>query len=396
LKLSERNLATLTAPAKGNRVYYDLEGRGNVRGLGLRVTAAGARSWTLDYTGAAGKRQRATLARWPDLTLEQARAKASKARNTMAEGGGGPLETKRRMREQAQAEEQAREHDKTIAELAEIWMDAHARVHKRPSSVRNDRSILNRHLLPAFGSMKVSDVTTDDVEALHVQLADIPAQANRVHALLTTLMRYAIKKKYRADNPCSGTKLYHQSARIVHTTRAQLDRLYATLEKQRNRSAVDAVKLLVWTGSRVGEVCGARWSEFDLTRGLWHKPAERTKQKRASTIPLNPLAVKLLRGMHAAKTGELLFPAPTDPTRPMRNVRKFWTKVCKAAELDALRVHDLRHVFATTALEAGAPLITIAPLLGHSSTVMTARYAHLSDRMLREATTKAGRLLAVT
>jgi integrase len=100
--------------------------------------------------------------------------------------------------------------------------------------------------------------------------------------------------------------------------------------------------------------------------------------------------------MHAAKSGELLFPSPADSTRPMRHVRHFWTKVCKTADLENLRVHDLRHVFATTALEAGAPLITIAPLLGHSSTVMTARYAHLSDRMLREATDKAGKLLAAS
>jgi integrase len=394
LKLSERNVATLPAPAKGNRVYYDLEGRGNVRGLGLRVTTAGARSWTLDYTGGAGKRRRATLARWPDLSLEQARAKANELHSTIARGEGGPLETRRAKLAQEQAEQTRREQDKTIAQLAELWQENHARLRKRASSQRNDRSVLNRHILPRFGSMKISDVTADDVEALHVQLADIPSQANRVHALLTTLMRYAIKRKYRTDNPCAGIRHYPERERIVHTTRAQLDRLYDALEAQTNRSAVNAVKLLVWTGSRVGEVCGARWSEFDLARALWNKPAERTKQNRASTIPLNPLALKLLRKMHAAKTGELLFPAPTDPARPMRNVRKFWVKVSEAADLKTVRVHDLRHVFATMALEAGAPLITIAPLLGHSSTVMTARYAHLSDRMLREATDKAGKLLA--
>jgi len=396
LKLNERTLAALPAPDKRNQIiYYDLEGRGNVRGLGLRVTANNARSWTMDYTDAAGKRRRATLARWPDLTLEQARTRASEFHSAMARGEGGPLEAKRAAREQAQAEQMRREHDKTVAQLAQLWMEGHARLHKSPVSQVNDRSILNRHILPRLGSMKVADVTSDDVEALHTALVEkTPTQANRVHALLTTLMRYAIKKKYRADTPCVGLKRYKEKARVVHTTREQLDRLYAALEAHPNRQAINAIKLLVWTGSRRNEVMGASWSEFDLTRGLWNKPAERTKQKRASSIPLNPLALKLLREMHTAKNGELLFPSRADRTRPMRDVRKFWATVCNAAGLETLRVHDLRHVFATTALEAGAPLITIAPLLGHSSTVMTARYAHLSDRMLLEATTKASKLLA--
>jgi integrase len=395
-KLSERALKTLPAPAKGNKVFYDIEGRGNVRGLGFRVTAAGARSWTLDYTDAAGKRRRATLARWPDLTLEQARTKASEFHTAIAKGGVGPLEAKRVAREAAQAELARREHDKTVAQLAEVWMETHAKVHKQPTSLRTDRSMLRCHILPRFGAMKIADVTTDEVEALHGHLSGTPIMANRVHALFSTLMRFAIRRKFRADNPCAGVKHYREKQRIVHTTRAQLDRLYAALQAERKYCrAVNAVKLLVWTGSRRGEVCGARWSEFDLARGLWHKPAERLKQKQASTIPLNPLALKLLREMHAAKGGDLLFPSVKDPNQPMRKeLRNLWEKVIKIADLKHLRVHDLRHVFATTALEAGAPLITIAPLLGHSNTVMTARYAHLSDRMLLEATTKAGQLLA--
>jgi integrase len=244
--------------------------------------------------------------------------------------------------------------------------------------------------------MRVADVTTEEVEALHAQLTNIKIMGNSMLALISTIMRFAVKRKLRTDNPCAGIKRYPENARIVHTTREQLDRLYTALEQHPNRSAVNAVKLLMWTGSRRSEVLGARWTEFDLARGLWHKPAERLKQKRASTIPLNPLALKLLHEMHAATTGDLLFPAVKDHTRPMhRELRTLWLQVSKQAGLETLRVHDLRHVFATTALEAGAPLITIAPLLGHSNTVMTQRYAHISNQMLLEATTKAGNLLAL-
>ena len=124
----------------------------------------------------------------------------------------------------------------------------------------------------------------------------------------------------------------------MHTTRGELDRLYAVLEQHRNRAAVNAVKLLVWTGSRLGEVLGARWGEFDLARRQWHKPAERLKQKRASTIPLNPLALKLLREMHAARSGELLFPSSVDRTRPLTKLSGFL-----AGDPQAGRVADAPH-----------------------------------------------------
>jgi integrase len=180
----------------------------------------------------------------------------------------------------------------------------------------------------------------------------------------------------------------------VRVERAEPDRLYAALEGHENKRLTNAVKLLVWTGARSGEVLGARWPEFDLDRGIWIRPATRTKQKQLSVIPLNPLALKLLSEMRKADVeGDLLFPSPVTGKRYV-SIKRFWRAVCKEAELVGVRIHDLRHVFATAALEASVPLITIAPLLGHTSTVMTARYAHLSDPMLREATEKAGKLLA--
>ena len=392
MKLTERILATLPAPAKGNKVYYDAEGRGNVRGLGLRVTAAGARSWTMDYTDVAGKRRRATLSRYPDLSLEQARHKANKFHTDMAQGEAGPLEAKRIERAQAQAELAARERDKTISELAEIWME-HAKLHKRASSQASDRSML-KHILPRLGSMKVAQVTSEDIEALHVDLANIPVQANRTHGLLTTLMHYAIKRKFRTDNPCAGIKRYPESKRIVHVSREQLDRLYAVLEAQEDCSSANAIKVLVWTGARKNELLKAEWSEFDLEHGFWTKPAAHSKTKKESTIPLNSGALALLHKMRKTKTGALLFPSRVNPMKPMRKLERFWSIVCKQAGLESLHIHDLRHIFASVALEAGVPLITIAPLLGHSTTAMTSRYAHLSDRALREATNAAGKLLA--
>jgi integrase len=393
LKLTARNLDTLAAPAKGNRIYFDMEGRGSVRGLGLRVTANNARSWILNYSSPAGKRRRFTIGEYPNLSLDQARNDAGLLRGRIR-NGFDPIEGKQEERQQAQKKREAERRAQTVAALAEHWFVRHAKLHKRPASQRDDRRMLDRYILPRFGPSKVAEVKRGDIEVMMADLSETPIQANRVHALFTTLMRYAVENGWAAANPCAGIRRYEEQARVVHLTRAQLDSLYVALEAHPNRQAVNAVKLLVWTGARKREVLGARWAEFDLERGIWMRPAAPTKQKQLSVVPLNPLALKLLKEMRAAgPEGELLFPSPIIGDEARRDVKNLWTAVRKKIGID-LRVHDLRHVFATKALEAGVPLITIAPLLGHSSTVMTARYAHLSDPMLREATEKAGKLLA--
>lgn len=393
MKLTPRNVDALPAPESGNKVYYDLEGRGSVRGLGLRVTAAGSRAWVLNYSNRAGKQRRYTIGEYPNLSLAQARAEAGRLRGDIR-SGHDPIEGKHEERRRAQEERAAQQRAITIAMLAEQWFVRHASLHKRPTSQREDRRVLDRHILPRLGAKKVTEVSRGDVEALMAALAETPIQANRIHALLTTLMRYAVEHDYRPNNPCAGVRRYPEHPRVVHVTRAQLDKLYAALEAHPNRQAANAVKLAVWSGARKGEVLGARWAEIDLDRGLWMRPATRTKQKRASVIPLNPLALKLLADMRRADpAGEFLFPSPVADGEARRDVKNLWMAIRKQTGL-ALRLHDLRHVYATAALEAGVSLDAIAPLLGHSSTVMTKTYAHWNADALREATEKAGRLLA--
>jgi integrase len=393
VKLTDAICRTLKAPAEGNRIYFDMEGRGSVRGLGLRVTANNVRSWILNYTSPAGQRRRFTIGEFPNLLLKHARDEAGALRGRIR-NGFDPIEGKLEERQEAQRKQEAERRAQTVAVLAETWFEEHAKRLKRPLSQRDDRRMLDRYILPRLGATKVTEVKRGDVEAMMAALSKTPIQANRVHALLTTIMRYATHHGLRADNPCAGIRRYPENKRIVQVKRAQLDALYAALEAHPNRQAVNAIKLLVWTGARKGEVLGAKWDEFDLERGTWIRPAARTKQKQSSAIPLNPLALKLLKEMRKAyPDSALLFPSPIIGDQARRDVKNLWNAIRETLGID-LRVHDLRHVFATTALEAGVPLITIAPLLGHSSTVMTARYAHLSDRMLREATDKAGKLLA--
>jgi integrase len=378
MKLTTKNIIKLSAPKVGHRIYSD----NGMRGLGLRVTAAGSRAWTLNYT-ARGQQRRATLGAYPAMSLMEARATAASLRAS----GIDPLAEKQTRREEESSAP-------TVTRLSEIWTERHAKIHKRPSSVTNDLVNLKKHILPRLGLMKVADVKRADIEALMGDMSDIPIQANRALSLLTTLMRYATSNEYRTSNPCARIKRFPENQRFVELQRDDLNRLYAALDRHPNRRAANAVRLLLWTGARRAEILGARWTEFDLDRRLWTRPAIRVKQKRLSTIHLSDLAIELLRTMHAeANSSDYLFPGDA-PGKPLRDIKKFWRIILKQAGIPSLRLHDLRHVFGTAAIESGVPLDALAPLLGHSSTVITKTYANWSAEALRIAAGTAARALA--
>ena len=330
--LKEKRIATL----ERGRIHYD------ANGLGLRVTDAGARAWVIDYSSSDGRRRRFTLAKWPDTSLEQARLLAGKwgARIYADENRSDPLDEKKRAREQARAGQKRIEADKTLREVAQHWLEHHAETRKRPKSIENDRSALKCHILAKLGDRKIGELTHADIEGLFNAMKDTPTAANRALALLNTLVRYAMRQGWRVDqhNPCSGVKRYAEESRVVHLSREKLDKLYAALTAPGRREAsANAIKLLVFTGARRNEVLGARWSEFDLQRGVWTRPAERLKQKTVSVIPLNDSALGVLREMHANNgTSEWLFPN-AHGSAPQHNIKKFWLRACKDAGIKEIQ-----------------------------------------------------------
>jgi integrase len=135
------------------------------------------------------------------------------------------------------------------------------------------------------------------------------------------------------------------------------------------------------TGARKGEVLSAKWVDFDLTRGVWTKPSHHTKQKKTEHVPLSEQAVALLDGL--PREGEFLFPGRT--RNHLTDVKGPWLKVCERAKLKGVRIHDLRHSFASHLVSSRVSLPIVGKLLGHTQPQTTARYAHLADNPLREA-----------
>ncbi len=152
---------------------------------------------------------------------------------------------------------------------------------------------------------------------------------------------------------------------------------------------------MILTGARKNEVLSATWDQFDLERGRWTKPSHHTKQKRTEHVPLSGAARALISAMQseADPQSPYLF-AGDAPDKPLGDIKRFWARVCQAAGIEGVRIHDLRHTYASSLVSRGVSLHIVGRLLGHTQPQTTARYAHLDDNALRDATDEFGDLVA--
>jgi integrase len=370
-RLTDKLARELPAPPNGNRLYRDSD----LAGFGLRVTAAGARSWVLNYS-TRGRERRITIGSFPPWRERQARARAEELRR-LVDAGGDPMGDRRADRAAP-----------TMNELADRF-DAEHLPKRRPGTVQDYRSLLAQHIRPALGALKVAAVRHADIERLHNKIAaSTPVRANRVVAVLSKMFSLAIKWEMRSDNPAKGIERRPGQGRTRFLTPAEIARLGEVLAKHPQRASANAVRLLLLTGARRGEVLGATWDQFDLTGGVWVKPASTTKQRTLHRVPLSVPALALLAEMRAKAPSErFLFPGTGD--RPLRDVKKLWASVCRQAGIERARLHDLRHTYASILASSGLSLPIIGALLGHTQAQTTARYAHLLDDPLRAATERA-------
>ena len=284
----------------------------------------------------------------------------------------------------------------TMQELSERYVAEHAELKKRASSIKNDRSYLERHILPRFKSKKVREISPADVQALHNALADTPYQANRVLALLSKLFSLAVRWEMRPDNPAKGIEKFHEEKRRRWLSDQELARLTAALADHPNQVLSDAIRLQLLTGARIGEVLTATWADFDLERGVWTKPSHHTKQKRTEHLPLSNAAQDLLAAIQTTRGNQkYLFENPASQ-KPYKDIKRFWSSITATANLDDYRIHDNRHTHASHLVSSGMSLAIVGRLLGHTNPLTTQRYAHLADDPLREAAEVMGQKMSKT
>lgn len=249
-------------------------------------------------------------------------------------------------------------------------------------------------IVPALGRMAVAGITHADVDAFHRKISKrSPVQANRILAALSKMFSMAVKFGWRPDNPCKGIERNAENKRHRYLSAAELERLTEALDELKDQGAADAIRLLLLTGARRGELLAARWSDIDLDAAVWTKPGSTTKQKTMHRVPLSEAACTLLRGMKRSTDSEYLFPPPERLTPHRLDLDDAWAIIRKSANIPDVRLHDVRHTYASVLASAGLSLPVIGALLGHASPTTTARYTHLFDDPLRAATERASAVI---
>lgn len=273
VKLTDGTIRKLAAPQSGNLITYDSD----VRGFGIRITSKGARSFVLNYCFQ-GRERRYTIGAFPAWGTSAARKRAGELRQHI-DAGHDPLQKR-------QAELAA----PTVSDLCKRYLETHV-PRKRPSSQKNDKSLIERVIRPQLGTVKVAAVRYADIEALHRKLAATPYQANRLLALVSKMFSLAIRWGWTASNPTQGVERYPEDRRERFLSPSELERLWQILALYEDQDVADAVRLLVLTGARRGEVLSARWDQIDLSNGVWTKPSSHTKQKKLHRAPLSRRAL---------------------------------------------------------------------------------------------------------
>ncbi len=365
------------SPAEADYVIWDAE----LPGFGVRVKPSGVKSYVVQYRNrTTGASRRKTLGQHgPLLTFHKAR---ERARIVLADAlkGNDPI-----------SDDHAERAAPTVKELAADYLEQHAIPKKRPRSVENDRSMLDRIILPRIGGKKVSAVQLRDIHALHVAMKETPYQANRVLALISKMFSLAVKWGWRSNNPVRGIERYHEERRERWLSDEELRQLLGALSEHPNQRAANAVRFQLLTGARIGEVLASRWSDVDMERGVWIKPSHHTKQKRTEHLPLSAPALALLSAMReqADASDRFLFPGNT-PDKPLQGIKKFWSGITEQVGLENYRLHDNRHTHASHLVSSGLSLEIVGRLLGHTNPLTTKRYAHLADDPLRAAAERFG------
>ena len=387
-RLTEKSIKSLAAPGSGSRIHYDTD----LPGFGIRLTAAGAKAFVLNYR-AAGLERRLTIGRHPTWSVAAAREEATALRRRI-DRGEDPLDQRIEARK--------------APTVRDLWVEVKTKhlPTKSARAAKDDASMWGKIILPALGSRKCAAVTHTDVDDLHADVTRTrPVRANRVVEVLRTAMNLAIRWGWRTSNPCTGSRRNAEDKRTRYLSDAEVGRLVRALEEHPQRSSCDAIKMLLLTGARRSEVLRATWDMFDLGAAIWIKPASLTKQKKLHRVPLSAQAVGLLVAIRDAGRDDVyVFPGRVERAidgrlaghQPLNDIKRTWAAVCKEAGLVDTRMHDVRHTFASMTVSQHHGLPVVGALLGHSSASTTQRYAHLYDEPLRDAVNSVGKRIDAT
>jgi integrase len=387
-RITKRTVDALKAMGK-EYVHWD----GELTGFGVRVRPSGSMSFVAVYRtgGRNTPLRRVTIGTVGKIEADKARAEARQIIG-QAEIGHDRAAEKAKARAEMTFDKAC---DLYLAEGCET---------KKASTLATDKGRIERHIKQLLGKKRIGEITRADVEKF---MRDVAAgktavdektkkrgraiveggkgTAARTVGLLGGIMSFAVARHLRADNPVRGVKRYPDKKNETFLSATELTRIGAALTRFEaegsNPAAIAIIRLLAFTGARKSEITGLRWSEVDLERGYLRLADSKTGAK---VVPIGAPACEVLANIAEVEGTEFVFPASTG-TGAFQGVERIWQKVRTAARCPSLRLHDLRHSFASVGLARGDALPVIGAILGHADVKTTSRYAHLADDPVKQA-----------
>jgi len=346
-----------------------------LRNFGLKVTSKGRKTYVAHFRIAGvGNSKRMTIGVHGETFVQQARKKAADILNEARKGNDPTAELK------------ALKQAVIVSEALERFYSEHVRCKLKPSSIENYEILKRVHLEPAFGEMRLKDVTRNRIEKFHSKFAHQPASGNKQLAVLSKFFNWCEANELidQGSNPCKHIPKFKEQSRERYLNDRELIRLNNVLEHAEEDGlacsvAINSIKMLMLTGARRGEILSLKWSYIDFENQVLNLPDSKTGKK---TIVLSSAAFELLKTIK--KTDNPFVFQGKKETAHFVNLKKPWKNIREASGLADVRIHDLRHTFASHAINNGAPLELISKLLGHSQLRTTQRYAHLQNDRLRE------------
>lgn len=339
--------------------------------LEVRATSPGQGTFYYQYRDQSGKTRHQKLGRTTEITLSEA---LKQAKILKAEIALGRNPTKQVVM--------------SYTEFFEQHYLPYVKLRKR--SWNRDEELYRLRIRHVFGNKYLDQITRQQIQAFHTALkaAGLAASTCNHHVkLLKYSLNLAISwEMMEGPNPAAKVPLYHEDNKVAHYLNdAELERLLSVLHSDRNRIVCQIAFLLLSTGCRLNEVLSAKWSDIDLEQKIFLVRATNSKSKRIRAVPLNESAMEVL---HQLDTREYLF-INTQTGKPYTAIAKVWHRIRKKAGLEHLRLHDLRHQYASFLVNSGRTLYEVQQILGHSDSKVTERYSHLSMKILLEASDSA-------
>lgn len=354
-----------------------------LKGFMCKITPKGKKVYMLYYRLQNGTERRPSIGIHGAVTCDQARDIALNWLSEIAKGNDPSFDKK----------EIRNTRTSNFAALAERYINEYASIHKKEISIKNDKLFLNNYLISYFDKIPIETLTSQHIEAFHYKMKHKATTSNRCISLLSKMLNLAEKWGIKKDigSLCRHIDKYPENKREIFLSMTEIERLSAVLKelmlnKTESSSSIAAIRLLLLTGCRLSEILTLKWEYIDIEHHRINFPDSKTGKK---TIYISPFVLEVLENLEKMKNNPYVIYGAKEGAH-LVNLQKAWKRISKLADLEGVRIHDLRHSFASIGAASGLSLPIIGALLGHSQAQTTARYAHLVGDSLKDAANLIG------